>query len=301
MFPIPNQEHIINGGAGAAYITTLDLNSGYWQIPLEEKSRQYTAFNDDYNQYEFVRMPFGLVNASATFSRMMNGIMAGLIGDEIYIYLNDIMIMSKDWSSHLIKLEKVFQRVQNANLTVKMSKCEFAKEATILGHKVNKKGVLPDPDKISAISKMREPANVKEVRAFLGMAGYHRKSIPEFASMSGPLVELTKKNNVFKWTNQHTRCFNAIKMKLSESKAIGFYIYGLPLMIKSDAPRTRIGAILLQLQDGEWRVVNTTSRRPSSAEKNYGITELEGAALIHVLTKFWPFIFDQDVVVLVDH
>lgn len=302
VYPIPNQEKILNGAQGAQFITSLDLNSGYWQVPLDEDSKKYTAFNDEDEQYEYNCMPFGLVNASATFSKTMNLVMAGLIGDEVYVYLDDIVIMSSDWRTHMEKLENVLSRIKEANLTMKTTKCEFAKdEATVLGFKVSKNGVKPDPENVRAIAMMRTPSNAKEVRSFLGKVGFYRKFLPDMPTLSAPLVELTKKNNTFVWKEEHEEAFRTMIRKLLNSEAIGYYIHGLPLMIKSDASRIGIGALLLQLQEGSWRIISTTSRMLSQSEKNLGITELEGAALVEAVQKFRPYIYDQDVVVMVDH
>lgn len=302
VFPLPNQEDIIEAGAGARYFTTLDLNNGYWQMEMDEDSSQYTAFMTSDNQYEFVRMPFGLANAAASFSKLMSTIMAGLVGSAVHIYLDDLVVMSKDWNVHMKSLKDVLQRIKSANLTIKLAKCKFAHEqAEVLGHVLSQHGIKPQPGKLAAIERLVAPDSVEKVRQFLGFTGYYRKFVPTFAALSGPLADLTKKDSRFKWGEEEQRSFTNIKNALLNSKAISYYQQGLPLMIKTDASRRGFAGILLQMQGGDWRMIATTSRRLSSAEANFSVTELEGGALVYTLQKFRPFVYGQKVKVVVDH
>lgn len=302
VFPLPNQEEILEAGSGAQYDTTLDLNSGYWQMSMDEQSRQYTAFNTVDNQYEFIRMPFGLSNAAASFSKMMATVMAGLVGQIVHVYLDDLIVMTKTWTQHKEYLKMVLAKIQEANLTIKLAKCRFAHhEANVLGHVLSKECIRPQANKLAAIERLQPPRNIEELRQFLGLCGYYRKFVPAFAAISAPMADLLKKDTPFVWTDQQQSSFESLKQGLLNSKAIAYFKPGGQLMLKTDASRKGFGGILLQLQDDDWRIVATTSRRLSSGEKNFGVTELEGAALVEALTKFRPLIYGRKIRIIVDH
>lgn len=302
VFPLPNQEDILEAGSGAEYFTTLDLNSGYWQLPMDEESRQYTAFSTYDNHYEFLRMPMGLSNAAASFSKLMSTVMSGLVGQAVHIYLDDLIIMSRTWKEHIQNIANVLKKIKDANLTVKLAKCKFAfDEAEILGHVLSKDGIKPQPNKLASIERLPPPANVEEVRQVLGMTGYYRKFVPTFAAITGPMADLTRKDVPFKWTIEEQESFDQLKKALLSSKAIAYFRQNGPVIIKTDASRKGLAGILLQHQDGEWRIVATTSRRVSRSEENFNVTELEGAALIEALQKFRPYVYGRRVKIIVDH
>lgn len=301
-FPLPNQDDILSSGGGAKYITRLDMNSGFWQIAMEPESQEYTAFSTIEGQYQFIKMPFGLSNAAASFQKMINVCLSGALGHQIHAYLDDIIIMSGTWADHIKNIQLVLSRLAEAGLTIKLKKCTFAQEkANILGHTVDATGTRPQKDKLDAIRKLRAPTNVDEVRRVLGLVGYYRKFVTNFAQLAGPLTDLTRKDVKWSWTNIHERSFKDLIDALLNSKAIAHFRQGLPVRIKTDASLKGLSGILLQKQDEEWRVVATTSRRLARAEENYSITELEGAAMIHSLNKFRPYIFGRPVEVIVDH
>lgn len=281
VFPLPNQEDILESGSGSKYFTTLDLNSGYWQLPMDEDSRQYTAFSTYNNLYEFLRMPFGLANAAASFSKLMSTVMSGLVGQAVHIYLDDLIIMSRTWQEHIENIRSVLEKIREANLTIKLAKCRFAfEEAEILGHVLSSQGIKPQPNKIASIERLPPPSNVTEVKELLGMAGYYRKFVPTFAAVTAPLSDLTRKDVEFRWGDEEQESFDNLKRELMNSKAIAYFQQTGPVIIKTDASKKGLAGILLQLQDDEWRIVATASRRLCRSEENFGITELEGAALI---------------------
>ena len=158
------------------YIYTLDLNKGYWQIPMEETSQDKTAFVTPFGLYEFMKMPFG---APATFQRLMDQVLRGT--DRFAgAYIDDIAIYSETWREHLDHLDQVLQRLQRAKLTINPAKCRFGmSEVLYLGHKIGRGQVKPEESKLVAAKEYPQP---KSKRAFLGLVGYYRKFIPQFAS-----------------------------------------------------------------------------------------------------------------------
>lgn len=178
--------------SGSKYFTKLDLKAGYWQIEMAEEDKEKTAFQvNNLGFFECNRMPFGLCNAPATYQRLMERCMGDINLKECLIYLDDIIIFSTFFSEHLQPLEAVFHRLKEHNLKWKGSKCEFLKiEVAYLGHVVTCDGIKTDPSKIEAVCKWQIPTNVKELRSFLGFAGYFRKFISGFASIARPLNDL---------------------------------------------------------------------------------------------------------------
>ena len=197
-FPLPNIVDILDQLGNAKYFTTLDLASGYHQIPMAEDDKPKTAFSTLYGHYEFNRMPFGLKNAPATFQRLMNSVLTGLQGLECLVYLDDIVVYGASLEEHNKRLEKILQRLRGSNLKLQPEKCEFLrKEVIYLGHIISENGILPDPSKLTAIHEFPTPKKVKEVQAFIGLAGYYRKFIKNFSKIARPLTKLTRKNKKF--------------------------------------------------------------------------------------------------------
>ena len=192
-YPMPRIDEVIDKIGPVKYITTLDLAKGYWQIPLSPESKEKTAFVTPFGLYEFEVMPFGLHNAPATFQRMMDHVFQGC---ESFAgaYLDDVVIFSLTWEEHLKHLAEVFSRLNEAGLTVKPQKCQFAQqEDHYLGHIIGGGKVCPDPAKIASVKDYPKPQTRKDVRAFLGLTGYYRRFVPSYSTIAAPLTDLTKK------------------------------------------------------------------------------------------------------------
>ena len=193
-YPLPRLDESIESFFGARYFSTLDLLSGYHQIEVDESDKPKTAFTSEFGHYEYNRMPFGLTNAPATFQRLMNFILQDLLYKTVVVYLDDIIIFSKNFDTHLKDIRVVFEKLKVAGLKLNLKKCSFFQQEVIyLGHIVSCKGILPDPKKQSAISNYPIPTNVDQIRSFLGLANYYRKFVNNFADKAHPLTVLTKK------------------------------------------------------------------------------------------------------------
>ena len=176
IFPIPSAEELFDTVGGARYFSTLDLSSGYHQVKVGEKDIEKTAFSTRYGQYEFVRMPFGLCGAPATFQRLMNVVLSKDNWINCVVYLDDILIFGKSIEEHNDRLMKVLARVKEAGLKLSADKCKFLKtEVNYLGHVINKEGVQTDPEKIACIEKWELPNCKKELQTFLGFCNYYRR------------------------------------------------------------------------------------------------------------------------------
>ncbi|XP_063988164.1 uncharacterized protein LOC135168161 [Diachasmimorpha longicaudata] len=194
-FPLPNISDILDRLGNAKYFSTLDLASGFHQIPVREEDRCKTAFSTPYGHYEFCRLPFGVKGGPATFQRLMNSVLAGVQGIRCFVYLDDIVIFGPDLQEHNKRLREVLQCLKEANLRLQPDKCNFLrKEVVYLGHIITKDGIKADPSKIEAVVKFPVPQHEKEIMSFLGLAGYYRKFIRDFSKIAKPLSELLKKD-----------------------------------------------------------------------------------------------------------
>ena len=200
--PLPRIDDLLDALRGGRWFSTLDLKSGYWQVPIMEWDKEKTAFRTSSGQlYEFNQVPFGLCNAPATFSRLMDRVLSGLHWETCLFYLDHIIVFSSTWEEHLARLRQVFERLRHANLILGAEKCAFAaKEVSYLGHRVTEEGLLPDPALLTAIREIPPPKTATEVRSFLGLAGYYRRYVKNFTAIAGPLHALTRKDAVFHWS-----------------------------------------------------------------------------------------------------
>ena len=211
--PLPRIDDLLDALHGAKWFSTLDLKSGYWQVPISEQDKEKTSFRTSSGQlFEFNQVPFGLCNAPATFSRLMDRVLAGLHWETCLFYLDDIIVFSSTWEEHLARLREVFERLRHAKLRLGAAKCTFAaKEVSYLGHRVTEEGLLPDPSLLAAIRDISPLKTATEVRSFLGLAGYYRRYVKGFAAIAAPLHALTRKDAVFHWSEDCQNAFDQLK------------------------------------------------------------------------------------------
>ena len=214
-FPLPRIDETIEALAGAIFFTTFDLYCGYWQVPVAMEDRPKTAFRANNKLYQYKVMPFGLCNAPSTFMRLMDRVLRHLTWKCCLVYLDDIIIFSIDFQTHLVRIKSVLVALDKANLKLKPEKCRFAmKRVNYLGFNISAEGVLPDNTKVQAIAAMRPPSSKEEVRRFIGMISYYRKFIKDFGKKSTSLCQLTDKNTLFVWSDEHESAFEKLKQDL---------------------------------------------------------------------------------------
>ena len=305
VYPLPRIEDILDTLSGTKYFTSLDLAAGYWQIALEENSRSKTAFATHCGLHEFVRMPFGLCNGPATFQRLMEVVLAGLVWKNCYVYLDDILICSRTFTEHLQHLREVFERLREANLHLKPEKCLFVRETVpYLGHVVTKQGISPDPAKTRTVREYPPPSDRTQLRQFLGLASYYRRFVPGFAKIASPLHSLLKKETTFHWSDNCQEAFEVLKERLITTPVLAYPEFGdgHSFVLETDASTQGLGAVLAQKKsDGRVHPIAYASRSLQPHEKNYAITELETLGLVWAVKHFRPYLLGHPCTVYTDH
>ena len=301
--PLPRIEEQLEKFRCGRWFSSLDLVSGFWQVEMEEEDKEKTAFTCWKGLYEFNVMPFGLKNAPPTFQRLMNKVLDGYINKFVVVYIDDIMIYSKTFEEHIEHLEKVFQRLVEANLMVKFKKCKFClQNIEFLGHIVGRDGLQVDPKKVEKMKKLPAPKNLKEVRGIMGLLGYYRKFVPNFSKIAKPINQLLKKEEEFKWTNKQQEALNILKKKMIEAPILGYPDNTKEYILMTDASGKGLGAVLSQKDEQNREVVIAyASKSLNKAEQNYPITEQECLAIRWAVEYFHKYLIEKPFIVITDH
>ena len=235
-YPLPNIADILDQLGGAIYFSVFDLASGFHQIKMAPEDRWKTAFSTPAGHYEFNRMPMGLKNAPATFQRMMDQIKRGLECEEMLVYMDDVIIHANSLREHDRRVPKFFARLAETNLVLQPEKVHFLrKEVAFLGHIISERGVEPDPEKIKAVKNFPRPKGVRNVREFLGLTGYYRRYIKDYAKIAKPLYELQKKDQEFNWDEPQETAFECLKECLCKDPILLFPDFDKPFTLTTDA------------------------------------------------------------------
>lgn len=304
IYPLPRLDELVEQASGNKYYTTLDLKEAYFQITLHENSRDLTTFSDGVSLYRFRRLPFGLSCSPAIFSRQIATVLAPLLREGwVRNYLDDIILWAPDFSTMLHRIDQVFECLQKNGVKLNLSKCTFGEaEVKFLGHLVSEKGCKPDPKNVEAVKKMHPPKTVKEVRSYLGMCGFYRKHIPEFAKVAVPLYELTKKDVEFKWTEECQASFEALKTCLVQAPVLARADVSQPFIVTTDASQTHVGGVLSQIQeDGSDRPIGYFSKKLKPPESRYSTTDREALAIILTCRHFHHYLWGTKFTIYTDH
>jgi hypothetical protein len=244
---LPIIDELLDELQGALWFTSLDLSSGYHQIQMDPQDVHKTAFQTHNGHYEYKVMPYGVTGGPATFQLAMNSVLSPFLRKCVVVFIDDILIYSSNWTTHLHQLRAVFATLDQHHFKVNLSKCSFAKtQLHYLGHVISQNGVATDPGKVSVIKSWPSPRSAKEIRSFLGLAGYYRKFVANFGILSRPLTNLLKKGQLFVWHSEHEQAFNALKQALINAPVLALPDFSQQFEIETDASDKGIGAVLHQ-------------------------------------------------------
>ena len=311
LFPLPHMQETMESMVGARFFSSMDLKSGFWQVRMSEKSRQYTAFTvGSLGMYEFLRMPYGLCNAPTMFQRLMQNCLGELNLTYALVYLDDVIVFSKTEEDHLRRLQAVFERFHEHGWKLKPSKCSFLrKQITFLGHEVSADGMMPGNLNLKGIAEMAPPANYTEVRRFLGMTGFFWRFIKNYAHIAKPLNDILEgeasklKSEAITLPPDALDAFEKLKMCCMTAPVLAFTDFEKEFQLETDASSEGLGAVLSQkLADGKWHPVAFGSRELKGGEAKYHSSKLEFLALKWAITEqFREYLQYRPFTVLTDN
>lgn len=300
--PMPTAEYLFQKLNGDKYFTRIDLSKGYWQISIPEEDITKTAFVTPDGSYEFLKMPFGMINSAATLKRAMKKLLHGL--DNVEFYWDDILVHTRTWEEHIKALRELFSRLLAAGMTIRPTKCLFGVNTVdFLGHRLEEGLIGLHEDNVSKIRDAPRPTTKKQIRSFMGLAGYYRDFIPNFAALAAPLSDLTRKGqpNKVEWGEAQEKAYQSIKALLTKEPVLRLPDPGKTYFLQTDASDNGIGAVLMQKHEGKLFPVCYGSKKLSSAERNYSTIEKECLAIVWGFKKFHLYLYGVPFVLQTDH
>lgn len=297
-YPVPVFDQLMDELAHARWFSKLDLKAGYHQILLQAGEEYKTAFQTHIGHYEFRVMAFGLTGAPNTFLGAMNDTLKSVLRKCVLVFFDDILIYSQTFEDHVRHLQQVLQLLLRDQWKVKLSKCELAQnQIAYLGHIISANGVATDPAKITAIEHWKTPTSAKELRSFLGLAGFYRKFVRHFGMISRPLFDLLKKHTLFVWTPEHQKAFELLKQTLMSAPVLALPDFTKPFCIYTDACQTGVGAVLMQ----QGHPLAFLSR--ALGPKNQGLStyEKEYMAILLAVTQWRSYLQLAEFIIYTEH
>jgi transposase InsO family protein len=288
-YPLPLMQELQDRIQGAQWFTKMDLKNGFHLIRIREGDEWKTAFRTRYGLYEFLVMPFGLMNAPATFQDMMNHIFRDIIDLGLLVYMDDLLIYAKTTEEHDNIVREVLKRLQSNKLAVSPEKCVWRQqEVEFLGYLVGREGIKMSHEKVEALLEWKSPSSLTEVQSFLGFANFYRRFIRNYSQIARPLTELTKSSaKDWKWTTEAELAFHELKARFTSAPILAHFNPQKPVIVETDASDFALGAVLSQ-RDNEnlLHPVAFHSRKFTPAEINYEIHDKELLAIVDAF-KHW--------------
>ncbi|KAI3808232.1 hypothetical protein L1987_24181 [Smallanthus sonchifolius] len=297
-YPLPRINDLFDQLQGSTCFSKIDLRSSYHQLRIQEEDIPKTAFRTRYGHYEFMVMPFRLINAPAVFMDLMNRVCKPYLDKFVIVFIDDILIYSKTKAEHEQHLRLVLDLLRKEQLYAKFSKCEFwLKEVQFLGHVVNDKGIHVDPAKIEAVKNWNALKTPTEVHSFLGLAGYYRRFISNFSKIAVPLTALTHKGKTYEWGPKQEEAFQTLKQRLCNAPILTLPDGNNDLVVYCDASNQGLGCVLMQ----RGKVIAYESRQLKIHEKNDTTHDLELGAVVFALKIWRHYLYGIKCVVFTDH
>ena len=305
-YPLPKMDECLDSLGDANFFTTLDANCGYWQLNLREEDRHKTAFVCHEGCFEYLRMAFGLCNAPASFQRTMDMVLNGYRWKTCLVYLDDVIIFSKNFDDHLKHVQEILQCLRDAGFSLKLKKCDFFQnKVNYLGHVIMPGKLLVAQKTVDAVKGFKLPETQTHIKSFLGLCNVYRRFVPDFTRIAKPLNMLLKKGQPTKLlplTDEQIEAFNALKNALINAPILSLPRAGFPYSIDTDACDYQIGVALLQHhEDGTRHPIGYWSRSLNSAERNYSATERECLAVVWACQILRPYLEGSTFQIYSDH
>ena len=301
-FPLPFIDQMLERVAGHEFYCFLDGYSGYNQIEIALEDQEKTTFTCPFGTFAFRKMPFRLYNAPETFQRCMMGIFNDMIEIILEIFMDDFSVFGDSYEGCLENLCKVLERCQEKNLVLNWEKCHFmVTQGIVLDHIVSKNGIEVDKAKVELISNLPTPKCVRDIRSFLGHAGFYRRFIKDSSAIARPLCNLLSKDVPFAWSQAYEAAFNKLKTMLVSPPIMRSPNWNLPFEIMCDISDYAIGDVLGQREDKNAFVIYYASKTLDSAQANYITTEKEFLVVVFALEKFRSYIVGSPVTIFTDH
>ena len=300
-WPLPKIDEIIAETGGCRVFSTIDMLKGFWQQPLKEETKKYSAFITPFGTFEYNVNPFGWKNSPKYFQMMMDQVLAP---HRKYCrwYIDDLIIFSKNDKEHEAHLNKVLASLNEAELKVNIEKSSWYKpEVVFLGRTINGSTKSTKEESVAKVRDIREPTNVKQVQKFLGLCGHFRSFIREYSKIARPLSKLTQKESKFEWGDVHKEAFNLLKSKITQNPVLTLPDFGKPFTLTTDASDLGTGAILTQVRDGKEHAIGYHSYTFNKAEKNYSTSEKEMLAVLKAVHYFRSYLDEQKFFLQTDH
>ncbi|GJQ95007.1 putative reverse transcriptase domain-containing protein [Tanacetum coccineum] len=297
-YPLPRIDDLFDQLQGSSIYSKIDLRSGYHQLRVREQDIPKTAFRTRYGHYEFQVMPFGLTNAPAVFMDLMNRVCKPYLDKFVIVFIDDILIYSKDKKEHEEHLKAILELLKKEKLYAKFSKCEFwIPKVQFLGHVIDSRGIHVDPAKIESIKDWASPKTPTEIRQFLGLAGYYRRFIEGFSKIAKSMTKLTQKGIKFDWGEKEENAFQLIKQKLCSAPILALPEGSEDFVVYYDASHKGLGAVLMQRE----KVIAYASRQLKVHEKNYTTHDLELGSVVFALKLWRHYLYGTRCTVFTDH
>ena len=293
VYPMPNMEQVLSSLHGAKYMSSLDMEQGFWQVPIPAEHRERTAFVTPDGQFQYVTMAFGLCGSPPTFARLMDKVLGPLKWSACLCFLDDVMVFGSTLEEHNQRLDQVLTAIGKAGLTLKGKKCFFAfQQLKFLGHIIDEFGQRPDPSKLEVIEKYPNPSTQTQLRALIGLFSFYRKFVQGFAAISKPLHDLLKKDVDVRrgWTEAHEEAVTTLKGKLMSAPVLAHDDRVSPLELQVESSHSGLGAVLLILSEGLTRPLTFISRRLSDSERNYCEEQRQCLSLVWALDKLRHYV-----------
>lgn len=284
----PNPTDLLFEFTTGQVLSSVDLTASYWQIKILPEHQKYTGFSFDGHTYVFKVLPFGLSTSVGSFIRCLTKILGTETNSFVIPYVDDLLIFSKDFYTHMQHLRVVFQKFREAKITIKLSKSKFVSEKIkFLGHIISDQGVEMDPERIRAIKELPAPTNITRLRSFLGLVNYDHRFCRNFSALTVPLLRLLKKGQCWKWGQIEIEAFEGIKSAFLAVTMLKHPNVAYPFYIQTDASSFGLGAILYQTDDsGNRNVIAYASRTLKPNELPYTVTEKELLAIVYALRQW---------------